>query len=217
MSTGRLGAVVLAAGASTRLAGDAPKQALRWRGRSLVAHAVCACLEAADGPVVVVTGAHAGRVTEALTRDLAADLAWPRVRLAHNGAYADGMRGSLRVGLRVLLAGPTRADLRAAFVTLADQPLVDAPFLRKLTDALTDDTDAAALAYPSGAGVPALIRRVHLDTLAAASPISGRERGARALLRDPSLRVCTVNEPARRRDIDTLADYAALLALDDAD
>jgi molybdenum cofactor cytidylyltransferase len=53
----RVGAVVLAAGSSSRM--GVPKQTLQFRGQSMLRRAALAALGAGCRPVVVVTGANA--------------------------------------------------------------------------------------------------------------------------------------------------------------
>ncbi len=64
MKRERIGAVVLAAGAASRM--GAPKQLLPFEGASLVRRAAQAAIAAGCEPVVVVTGSHAKEVLQAL-------------------------------------------------------------------------------------------------------------------------------------------------------
>ncbi|MEX1363113.1 MAG: nucleotidyltransferase family protein [Nannocystaceae bacterium] len=126
MSTG-LAAVVLAAGASTRM--GRPKALLRWRGRPFVSHAIEQARWAGACPVVVVQGAVP-----------LPDDARPGARLVHNEAWAEGPLGSLQAGLRVLVdddgTGP------AALVLTVDRPHIAAATLRALADAFGRDPSA---------------------------------------------------------------------------
>lgn len=114
----RVGAVLLAAGAGSRLGGIA-KALIRLQGVPLVNRHLVAFSGAGVDEVVVVTG-HARADVEA------AVLGFP-ITLAHNERWADGQAGSVRVGLAAL-QGP----FDAVFVALADQPLVGAADLTEL-------------------------------------------------------------------------------------
>jgi molybdenum cofactor cytidylyltransferase len=59
-----IGAVILAAGASTRM--SIPKQLLQFRGQAFLRRAASVALEAGCQPVVVVTGANAAACRESL-------------------------------------------------------------------------------------------------------------------------------------------------------
>ena len=199
----RLGAVVLAAGAASRF--GRPKQLLRWGGRTLVERAVQSCLDAGCARVAVVTGAHGAEVRAALAG--AVENSTGEVVIVDNPAWAHGMAGSIATGVEALLAGGSQPD--AALVVLADQPLVDADFLRALSRALDDEgVEAAALGYPSGPGVPACFGRSLFARLALRG---SADAGARAVLRDPAVRCRVLDAPRRRRDVDTPADWAQFL------
>jgi molybdenum cofactor cytidylyltransferase len=111
---GRTAAIVLAAGGSTRFAGEAAKQLLPWQpGGTLVGRAVDVALApGAIDEVVVVTGHRADEVQAALGDR--------PVRAVFNPDWQAGQSSSVAVGVRAL--GP---DVAAAVFVLADQPDVD--------------------------------------------------------------------------------------------
>lgn len=105
----RVGALVLAAGRSSRM-GGAHKLLEELAGKPMVRHAVEAALASSAAPVVVVTGYRAD--------DVAAALDGLDVIFAHNRDYAEGLSTSLAAGLAAL---PAEAD--AAIVCLGDMPV----------------------------------------------------------------------------------------------
>ena len=117
-----IGAIVLAAGASSRM--GTPKQALELDGRSLLRRAALAALEAGLRPVVVVTGANVARSRE--------QIAGLEVVEAENAAWATGMGSSVVAGLRALLDAAPGTD--AVVLTVCDQPFVTPALLRALAD-----------------------------------------------------------------------------------
>jgi CTP:molybdopterin cytidylyltransferase MocA len=122
----RLAAVVLAAGASTRM--GRPKPLIEWRGRPFVWHVVEQARVAGAEPVVVVEGA----------------VALPREQLGgsmivRNEAWAEGPLGSLQVGLRTIVDMSVRAPV---LVLTVDRPHLRPEALRALADAVTAEPGA---------------------------------------------------------------------------
>ncbi|ADO75955.1 nucleotidyltransferase family protein [Stigmatella aurantiaca] len=189
----KVGAVVLAAGGSSRL--GQPKQLLHHEGRTLVRRTTETALAAGLSPVVVVLGAHREAV--------AAELAGLPVHPVHNPDWAAGMGGSLRVGLRAL--PPESVD--AALVVLCDQLRVDAPHLSALVDTFSrTQSPIVASGYAGARGVPVLFSRTLFAELEALAP----EEGARRVIaREPS-RVVEVALAGGAEDVDTAADLARL-------
>lgn len=108
-------AVVLAAGGGSRFAGPHHKLLTELDGVAIVRRSVEAAIDAAIGPVVVVTGA------------VEVSVAWPDgapagVTFVRNASWSDGQATSLQVAIRQ--ADRLRAD--AIVVGLADQPFVPA-------------------------------------------------------------------------------------------
>jgi molybdenum cofactor cytidylyltransferase len=139
--------VVLAAGGSSRL--GSPKQLVRLEGEPLVCRAARLAHESGARSVIVVTGASSEAVAEALAES--------RVRLAFNAAWAEGPGGSLRTGIKALLADASRPREEPAVLMLCDQPFVTPEHLRALVECVARGHPAAASAYggDGGFGVPA--------------------------------------------------------------
>ena len=192
----RVGAVVLAAGASTRL--GTPKQLLLHEGEPLVRRAARAALEAGATPVIVVLGAESERVRAALD-GLAG------VEPVVNERWTDGLASSLVAGVRALLAA---APVDAVLLTLADQPLVGVTELTAIMARFTDAHAIVAAEYAGIVGVPAVVARAHVDALLG---LSG-DRGAGAWLRSQGDRVVRLPMPAAAMDVDTPSDAARLAA-----
>jgi len=189
--------LLLAAGASTRL--GQPKQLLTYQGQTLLRRAAeTAVAAAAGGPVVVVTGAlHAALLPE---------LAGLPVTVVHCPAWAQGMGASLKAGLAALeTAGP----LPELTVVLCDQPHVTAGLLGQLraTHAATG-RPLVACEYDGVRGVPVFFAAEALPLLRALPEAAG----AGQLLRQHPALVAAVPFPAGAVDVDTPAQYAALLA-----
>lgn len=200
-SAARVGAVVLAAGGSTRL--GSPKQLLVYEGEPLVRRAARAARAAGAAPVLVVVGAESIRVRAAL--EGLAD-----VVVVEHARWMDGLASSLALGLRALLdaASAHAAPIDAVLVTLADQPHVGAPELASLIARCTAASPVVAAEYAGIVGVPIVVARTHLPELLA---LTG-DRGAGAWLRAQGDRVTRVPVPAAAVDVDTPEDAARLTA-----
>ena len=115
---GPVAAVVLAAGASTRMGRN--KLLLELNGEAVVRRAARAAIAAGLDPVVVVTG-HA-------RREVAAQVGGLGCRSVFNGEYESGPHTSVAAGIGAV--GDT--GCAAAIVMLADMPLVTPAMLRAL-------------------------------------------------------------------------------------
>ena len=198
----RIGAVVLAAGGSTRL--GSPKQLLSYGGRSLLRRAADSALAAVDGgPVVVVLGAGAAAFRE--------ELAGLPVLVVENPDWSRGMGTSVRAGLGALEEAASAPD--AALLTLCDQPLVTALELSGLVAAFRRAEGAdghqaiVAAAYGESVGVPAVFGRAYFEELRALPD----DAGAKPVLRRHGKRVTPVPMPTAATDIDTREQYENLL------
>ncbi|HEY0779571.1 MAG TPA: nucleotidyltransferase family protein [Gemmatirosa sp.] len=198
----RVAAVVLAAGASTRL--GRPKQLVLHEGEPLVRRAVRAAVDAGARPVVVVLGARAAEIAPALDGVAGIDV------ITH-ARWADGLGASLAAGLRALDAGSGSAGSGDAptdgvLLTVCDQPLVDARALGALIDAFAGPATAVAAEYAGTLGVPAVIGRDHLDAFRTRTGDAGAGRWLRA----HAALVTPVPMPAAAFDVDTEADVVRL-------
>jgi molybdenum cofactor cytidylyltransferase len=190
----RIAAVVLAAGASTRL--GFPKQLIVHEGEPLVRRAAMAAIEAGASPVVVVLGANASAIAPALS-------GLTPVTTVLNLEWSKGLASSLTAGLSAVLED---ASCDGVLVTLADQPLVDAAALGRLIAMFNGERRIVASAYGDTIGVPALFGREHIDDL---MRLTG-DAGAGAWLRNRRTEATCVPLGAAALDIDTPADAARL-------
>jgi molybdenum cofactor cytidylyltransferase len=177
---GSVAAIILAAGRSTRFAGDHPdttKLVADLHGRPLVRHVADAALASRARPVIVVTGHARERVQEAL--------GGLPLKSIHNENYASGLASSLRTGIAAV---PSEAF--GAVVLLGDMPLVTAALIDQLADRLEQNSGADAIVpiTERRRGNPVLLAR---SLFPAVARLTGDE-GARRLLEDPQLRVIEV-------------------------
>ncbi len=191
----RVVAIVLAAGAATRF--GSAKQLAPLDDRPLLQHPLDALATAGIDDVVVVLGAEAAAIEEAI--------AWRTERRRVNPRPEDGLASSLRVGLDAAAEDPA-AD--AVLVVLGDQPSVRPEVLRAVIDAAgeTDRPIVRPRYTADGAPNPVLVRR---EAWALAAGLDG-DRGLGPLIaRHPDL-VHELPVEGAIPDVDTPADLAAL-------
>ena len=192
----RAGALLLAAGRSSRFE-DGHKLLAEHAGEPVVVHAARALAQAGLAPVIVL-GAEADAVREAITRALPA----ARATMVVNERFAEGMGGSIACGMRALAA-----DADAVLIALGDMPLVGAREVRLVLDA-HDAADPRAVTRAVGGGRPGhptLLGRSWFDAL---GRLEG-DRGAAAILGNTPFRAVPV-EPRTQADVDTREALAAL-------
>jgi len=191
----RIGAIVLAAGSSTRL--GEPKQLIDLHGQPLVRRAVYAAKEAGAYEVIVVVGALAEKVMAAVGN-------LTNVTMALNPDWKTGLASSLAAGLEAA----KRLQLDGVLVMTTDQPLIDAATLRKLIQTFDDEHRIVASAYNDIVGVPAVFGAEYFDDL---MKLKGDE-GAGRWLRSRPNDVTTISIDNASIDIDVPVDVARLLS-----
>lgn len=213
MTQPRVGAIVLAAGASRRL-GKA-KQLLRWDDRSLIQRSVAVAGASMCDRVVVVLGANATRITPEI-QDLP-------IEIIQNSGWESGMSSSLKLGISAL-----SNSVDAVIVMLCDQPLITTSTIDQLIQTYRNpqywgdqsqspqywglggqpdlthpiglpQSPIVACQYDEVIGVPALFDRFIWPALQA---LEG-DTGARKIIQQYRDRVTTINCPEAAIDIDT--------------
>ncbi|WP_371668373.1 nucleotidyltransferase family protein [Streptomyces sp. NBC_00289] len=188
--------LLLAAGGGRRLGGR-PKALLEHRGRPLVEHAAAVLRAAGCTRVHVVLGARADTVRE--RADLGACV------LVDNPEWEQGMGTSLRAGLRSL----TGTGVRAALVSLVDQPGIGPEAVGRVLAAYEDEASLVSAAYEGVRGHPVLFGAAHWAGIVESAT---GDRGARAYLKEHerAVRLVECADVARPYDIDTEADLVHL-------
>ena len=142
----RVGAVVLAAGGSSRF--GQPKQLAIFQGEPLVRRIVTAAKDAGCAPVVVVVGADAAQITPLL-----ADLP---VSIIEHPNWSNGLGSSIAVGVKHAVT--ITANLDAVILLSCDQPFVNAAMLRQLIQLhLENGKTIVASAYAETLGIPCAV------------------------------------------------------------
>ncbi len=209
MTGHRVSGIVLAAGTSSRLAGEVPKQLLEIGGRTLLEGVASAALGSRLAEVVVVLGHAAERV--------AAAAGGLEVKIVVNPDFSRGQSTSVRAGL-----GQIDAGAHGALFMPADQPLLSSRLIDRLIDAheteLRRENPKACLrrdrgpivvpTYRGRRGAPVLFDRAYFAEL---SGLEG-DVGGRALFERYGSHIVevTVDDPSELADVDTEADLHRL-------
>ena len=188
-----VGAVLLAAGASTRMGQH--KLLLPWAdGRTIIEHIVFQLIKSRVDPIVVVTG-HNAREIKALLKPL--DL-----EIVHNKGYKTGeMLSSLKVGVEAL-----PAHTASALVALGDQPGIQPKTIYQLLTAYAlHGADLIVPSFQKQRGHPMMIGRRHWPEIL---NLDGRST-LRAVLNRHAERspYVEVDNDSVLRDVDTPQDY----------
>jgi CTP:molybdopterin cytidylyltransferase MocA len=182
----RVAGVLLAAGEGSRL--GQPKALVEFGGQTLAERGVRLLRAGGTDPILVVTGAVPVRLE--------------RIHTVYNERWRTGMGSSLQAAL---LALTEVADVGAAVVALADQPLVGAGAVARLIAAYRDGASVAVAAYDGRPRNPVLLAREHWPEVIATAV---GDQGARAFLRARADLVTPVEcgDTGSPDDIDTAED-----------
>ena len=194
--TGRVTAIVLAAGAARRFGGDKLRATID--GRPILQH-VLDTLNAAGlpDPVVVVDPGSA----------IDGTIDWSAARRVENPKSDRGLASSLHLGWAAALADAP--DVVAVLVVLGDQPLLDPDVVRALAAAPLDPERPLIVArHADGARNPV---RLELEAAPLVAAATG-DRGLGPLLDARPDLVRSIDVEVSNPDIDERADLAALLA-----
>ncbi len=192
---GAVAAVVLAAGASTRL--GQPKQLAPIGGRPALAYTLDALRASSVDRIVLVLGHNADAIAAAL------DLT--DITVVRNDAYAEGQSTSVVAGVKSL-----GDDVDAALMVVGDQPLL-APTVVDAIVRAYEQTGGPFIVpvYAGEWGNPVLLARATWPLL---DNLKG-DTGARPILRKHMDMVLEVPVPGSLLDdIDTPDDYARIRA-----
>ena len=194
-SKGETGAVILAAGGSSRL--GQPKQLILFRGKNLLCRVIDAARKGGCSPVVVVIGSDGQRV--------ARELEQRNVISAENKRWQRGIGSSIRTGVQGLI--DHTPDIDAIVLLVCDQPAVNEDTIRNLI-MLREQTNKSIVAssYANTLGVPALFDRSFFPELRSLPD----EDGAKSIILRNRERVAQFEFPEGKIDIDTSEDWEEL-------
>jgi len=190
----RVAAIVLAAGAGTRMNGRV-KQLLPWREKTLIENAIALAMQSHAYETVVVLGAHADGIQSVVEKTGA--------RIVVNPQWEDGHSTSIRAGLNALAP-----EIVAAIFVNMDQPFLT----REVVNAIIQrygETDAPIVAsiFAGQRGSPVLFDRAHFPEL---ENLQGEQGGRELLAKYPVARV-EFDDARLGIDVDTWDEYAKVI------
>jgi molybdenum cofactor cytidylyltransferase len=193
----RVGAVVLAAGSSSRM--QEAKQLLPLAGGTVLGRTLENLLSAKVDEIVLVLGSSAETIRQQI-----ADHAVRNLRILVNPDYGHGMATSLRAGLAAL-----DENIDAALIVLADQPFIRAETIDRIIDQYRkSDAKIVIPVFQGVRGNPVLLDRSVFDEVMA---LQG-DIGCRAIFGNhlDGIVKAAVDDIGILLDIDSKDDYERL-------
>tara|TARA_R110002051_G_scaffold250747_2_gene310100 strand:+ start:18583 stop:19176 length:594 start_codon:yes stop_codon:yes gene_type:complete len=185
--------LILAAGTSSRMK-DKVKQLLPWQHTTLLGHAIAEAKKVTKHDVFVVLGANTALIKSHIKEE--------EITILEHEHWKKGLGSSIAFGITHL---NSLNFYDAVFILLADQPLIDAPFLgRMLKEYECDTTKIIATKYPNNKGVPAIFAKEYFDDLI---NLTG-DTGAKYLINTKN--VACIDPKEKSVDIDTWEEYERL-------
>lgn len=203
-------AIILAAGASSRMEGGRHKLLLPLDDRPVLAHVLDAALASQAHPIVLVLGHLAGQVRA----QIASYREHPTLIIVENPDYMQGMSTSMKLGLQTLLSygymNSTVSIVDSALFLTGDQPLITARIIDSIIEAYrqTGKRIVAPL-YDGQRGNPVLFDASLFPELLR---VTGDE-GGRSVLKQHADEVATIEigNRAASYDVDTWEAYLQVL------
>jgi molybdenum cofactor cytidylyltransferase len=192
---GRVAAIVLAAGASTRMGRN--KLLFPLQGETVLRRAARRAAAAGFDPAVVVLGYEAGRARR--------ELAGLECLVVENPEYERGINRSLRTGIAAL-----PADVAAVVVLLADMPFVTAGMLARLIERWRDGGAPLVISDYGGVNAPPMLYDRSLFPELQA--MEGEGCGKQVVRRHRSEAIVVSWPAAALTDLDVPDDYERVLA-----
>jgi molybdenum cofactor cytidylyltransferase len=197
MGAGRIGALVLAGGRSSRM--GTHKLLLPLGGRPVVVYALEAALGSGADPVALVLGYQA--------EDVRAALPAGEYQTIVNAEYASGMSTSLHAGIAAL-----PPEVAGAVILLADQPLITGEIVAQvIAKARASGREIVMASFGGRRGTPVYFARTLFAELLA---VTGDEGGRAVIARQPAdVAVVDFADEVAALDVDDPEQYARLRTL----
>ena len=193
--------IILAAGTSSRL--GRPKQLLLIDGKPLLAGVIQSALQSELDHTVVVLGYQAAEIQKALK----SDLNHPKLEVVVNRNYHTGLAGSLKTGLKQVMA-----DYTAVMILLADHPFQETFIINSILKRYKNSDKAICVPVHRGRrGHPVILgERFYADVMSL-----GGDIGAREIIKNHPEQLTLVELESTRSfmDIDSESDLARALVI----
>ncbi|WP_438423188.1 nucleotidyltransferase family protein [Aquimarina macrocephali] len=192
----KIAQLILAAGSSSRM--GEPKQVLPWNNTTLIGHAIQKVLLVQKAAIYVVLGAHYDTIYKEVCH-------FP-VTILRNTKWQSGMGSTIRSGIMAIQQDKLPYD--GVLISLVDQPLLDTTHFNSLITKFSEEPSAIiATDLGFGIGVPAIIPSKYFYELSQLQA----DFGARYLIKKHIDNINTVDAIGKGIDIDTIAQYTAMV------
>lgn len=200
-----IGAIILAAGSSSRMGAGRHKLFLPLGERPVLVHVLEAVLAAQTRPIILVLGHQAGQARALLSPYLHL----PDLQIIENPSYQQGMSTSLRTGLQALTGSNeyrAQEHIGGAIILLGDQPLITTSIIDDLVATWqTGRKQIVAPLYNGKRGNPVLFSAGLFPELAF---VTGDEGGRRVIERHrQEIAAVEVADAQASFDVDTWEAY----------
>ncbi|MEY8021836.1 NTP transferase domain-containing protein [Muriicola sp. SD30] len=194
----KITALILAAGASSRM--GRTKQLLPWGNSTLLGNAVSTAHESGLEEILVVLGAKANTIKATLD-------SMP-CQIVVNSDWEEGLGSSIRTGVSHIITSASIPD--GILIMLADQPFVNADYLKKLIYHFKNgDGGIICSDYSKKLGVPAIFDSKYFTKL---QGLSGDE-GAGGIIKNHIDDSYGLEAGKITIDLDTHEDYISLKSI----
>ncbi|WP_336517840.1 nucleotidyltransferase family protein [Pollutibacter soli] len=188
--------IILAAGGASRM--GEPKLLLPFRGSSLLENAINAAKDSGMANILLVSGRWHESIEKIAARK--------EIVSVTNENWKNGISSSIRKGLNHALSTWPGTD--GVLYMVADQPFVTGQLLAEIKDAqASSGLPAVGSGYGGTVGTPAIFHQSLFEEI---QHLSG-DHGARKILQNHKDQIGIVPFTAGETDIDTPADYVALV------
>lgn len=175
-----------------------PKQLLPWGETTLLGNCV-SLAQAITNKVVIVTGAYREKIEAEVKRF--------KLETVFNPNWDEGLGNSIATGVNYLVKN--HQEINGILILLPDQPLVTTKHLKAMIGQFSNYRDSIiATAYNvKDHGVPVLFHQKHFEALKTLT----MDTGAKTILKRNADQVISLPPEFDLKDIDTQADYEAIL------
>lgn len=189
--TSRIGAVVLAAGASSRM--NEIKQLLPWKNTTLLGHVIAQLKQSNAAQIYVVLGANQDEILSQLDTT--------GITVLINEDWSLGMGSSIaKVASHIEEAS---ANFDGLLLSTSDQPLIELNTYNKLMNSSINHSRIVASSYAKGFGIPAVFGKVYFDELTSL----GQDLGAKSVIKNHLDHLVLIDDPQAEYDLDTKEIY----------
>lgn len=189
--TAKVGAVVLAAGSSSRMHGV--KQLLPWKESTMISHVLNQLKESSASQVFLVLGAYHNEILNQIDTK--------NVTVIINKNWILGMGSSIaRISSYIQ---ENNIDLDGLLLATSDQPLLELNTYNKLINSCISRDRIVAASYEKGYGIPAVFGRNYFQELS----VLNQDIGAKTVIKKHLEHLILIDDPMAEIDLDTIELY----------